>query len=72
MSARALKASATQEEGRKGSIIAGQYARGERVVKQEVGSVDVYPANEEIAKAVQQKVAVGGATFTKFYVLVLI
>ncbi|KAF5841058.1 hypothetical protein DUNSADRAFT_14616 [Dunaliella salina] len=46
-----------QEEGRKGSIIAGQYARGERVVKEEVGTVDVYPANEEIAKAVQQKVA---------------
>uniref|UniRef100_A0A7S3R7G2 Uncharacterized protein n=1 Tax=Dunaliella tertiolecta TaxID=3047 RepID=A0A7S3R7G2_DUNTE len=47
----------TNEEGRKGSIIAGQYARGERVVKEEIGTVDVYPANEEIAKAVQQKVA---------------
>jgi hypothetical protein len=74
--------------GRRGSIIAAQYASGERVVKvcsapirgeslsqshftsdqqsttraqDEVGSVDIYPANEEIAKAVQQKVAVSVA-----------
>ena len=43
-------------EGRKGSLIAEQYARGERILKEP--QADEHPTNEEVAKAVQQKVAV--------------
>lgn len=45
-------------EGRKGSLIAEQYARGERILKEGVPQADEHPTNEEVAKAVQQKVAV--------------
>ena len=46
-------------EGRKASLIAQQYARGERIPKSGVPRADKHPTNEEVAKAVQQKVAVG-------------
>lgn len=44
--------------GRKASVIAQQYDRGERIPKDGVDLPDRHPNNEEIAKAVQQKVAV--------------
>eukprot|EP00798_Chlamydomonas_sp_ICE-L_P009098 gene9098-16223_t len=44
-------------EGRKGSLIHDQYMRGERVPKPGVPLPEMYPSNEEVAKAVQQKVA---------------
>ena len=45
-------------EGRKASLIAQQYERGERVPKAGLPPADKHPTNEEVAKAVQQKVAV--------------
>ena len=45
-------------EGRKASLIAQQYARGERIPKAGIPQADKHPTNEEVAKAVQQKVAV--------------
>lgn len=47
----------TADEGRKGSLIAEQYARGERIPKAGVPEADKHPTNEEVARAVQQKVA---------------
>ncbi len=44
--------------GRKGSLIFDQYTRGERVIKPGVPPPERHPSNEEVAKAVQQKVAV--------------
>uniref|UniRef100_A0A7S0S4K2 Uncharacterized protein n=1 Tax=Chlamydomonas leiostraca TaxID=1034604 RepID=A0A7S0S4K2_9CHLO len=43
--------------GRKGSLIGDQYNRGERIPKDGVVLAEKQPSNEEIAKAVQQKVA---------------
>jgi hypothetical protein len=45
-------------EGRKGSVIASQYERGQRFPRAGRPIADHYPTNEEIAKAVQQKVSV--------------
>ena len=45
--------------GRKGSIIGDQYERGERIPKEGVEAPEKHPSNEDVAKAVQQKVAVG-------------
>eukprot|EP00955_Chlamydomonas_euryale_P008404 89391-Chlamydomonas_euryale.AAC.1 len=47
--------------GRRGSLIAEQYARGERIPKDAAAPLDRHPTNEEVAKAVQQKVAVSVA-----------
>ncbi|GAX83855.1 hypothetical protein CEUSTIGMA_g11280.t1 [Chlamydomonas eustigma] len=44
-------------EGRKASLIAQQYERGERIAKAGFSAPEKYPTNEEVAKAVQQKVA---------------
>lgn len=48
---------ARANEGRRGSLIHDQYMRGERVPKPGVPLPDKHPSNEEVAKAVQQKVA---------------
>ena len=45
-------------EGRKASLIHDQYMRGERIPKPGVPLPEKQPTNEEVAKAVQQKVAV--------------
>jgi hypothetical protein len=50
---------APQHLGRKGSLIGQQYAQGERIPKDGVVLTEKQPTNEEVAKAVQQKVAVG-------------
>lgn len=44
--------------GRKGSIIAEQYIAGTRQAKDGAPPPEHVPTNEELAKAVQQKVAV--------------
>ncbi len=48
----------TATQGRKGSLISDQYLRGERIPKDGVVLSEKHPSNEEVAKAVQQKVAV--------------
>ncbi|KAL6750531.1 hypothetical protein V8C86DRAFT_2809369 [Haematococcus lacustris] len=52
-----LDPDAPTHQGRRGSIVAEQYARGERILKDGVQYSGKTPSNEDIAKAVQQKVA---------------
>lgn len=67
----ATSAQTQGRNGRKGSLIADQYNRGERIAKDGVEITDAQPTNEEIAKAVQQKVAVGCHAMAAAVLLVL-